>query len=230
MSFPVPVKYLLNDNQDSTVVVYDDGKEIEGLPDPGCFSQENINKFASKWGRGELGPKVIITAPLSRGYAFTGNPFTDVLYLPDGEIGNAYSFAYSQISFNSIYVIPFANITGQRVFNYTRARIIDLGSNTIPAYTFAYCTFNVLILRNSNRVSLEGINAFGNTVFGSGGSGGEIYILKELYDHLGDGSALDYKAANNWSTVDGYGTITWRQIEGSEYEFNYADGTPIGSV
>lgn len=41
---------------------------------------------------------------------------------------------------------------------------------------------------------------------------------------------IEYALNNNWSMVNGYGTITWRQIEGSEYEFNYADGTPIGSV
>lgn len=57
-----------------------------------------------------------------------------------------------------------------------------------------------------------------NLAFKSGGTGGTIYIPKVLYDHLGDGTANDYKAATNWSTVDARGTITWAQIEGSEYE------------
>lgn len=57
-----------------------------------------------------------------------------------------------------------------------------------------------------------------SNVFASGGTGGTIYIPKSLYDHLGDGSEYDYKAATNWSTIDSYGTITWAQIEGSEYE------------
>lgn len=57
-----------------------------------------------------------------------------------------------------------------------------------------------------------------NLAFKSGGTGGTIYIPKALYDHLGDGTANDYKAATNWSTIDARGTITWAQIEGSEYE------------
>lgn len=55
-------------------------------------------------------------------------------------------------------------------------------------------------------------------IYGQNGTGGTIYIPKALYDHLGDGSDFDYKAATNWSTYDSYGTITWAQIEGSEYE------------
>ena len=69
-----------------------------------------------------------------------------------------------------------------------------------------------------------------NGIYIAGGSGGEIYIPKVLYDHLGDGTSSDYKAATNWSTVDARGTITWKQIEGSEYERYYADGTPIGII
>ena len=76
-------------------------------------------------------------------------------------------------------------------------------------------------------VKLGGVAAFNNSPFASGGTGGTIYISKALYDHLGDGTSLDYKAATNWSTIDGYGTITWAQIEGSQYENYYADGTPI---
>lgn len=67
------------------------------------------------------------------------------------------------------------------------------------------------------------------TKFLSGGSGGEIYIPKVLYDELGTGSSLDYKNATNWSTLDGYGTVTWKKIEGSQYETNYVDGTVISS-
>lgn len=87
--------------------------------------------------------------------------------------------------------------------------------------------FDTLILREPAIFPLGNVNAFDGTPFASGGSGGTIYVPKALYDHLGDGSALDYKAATNWSTVNGYGTITWAQIEGSQYETAYADGTPI---
>lgn len=84
-----------------------------------------------------------------------------------------------------------------------------------------------LIFRKPNTiVTLGYTNAFDDTPFKSGGTGGTIYIPKVLYDHLGDGSALDYQSATNWSTIYARGVITWAQIEGSEYEFNYADGVP----
>ena len=86
-----------------------------------------------------------------------------------------------------------------------------------------------IILRASSMTVLLSISAFYTTPFDSGKAGGTIYIPKVLYDHLGDGSSSDYKAATNWSTVNGYGTITWAQIEGSQYESYYADGTPIQS-
>ena len=90
------------------------------------------------------------------------------------------------------------------------------------------CTnLDTLVLRGSSVVPLKNITALGSTKFKNGGAGGTIYIPKALYDHLSDGTSLDYKAATNWSTIDGYGTITWAQIEGSIYETQYADGTPI---
>lgn len=92
---------------------------------------------------------------------------------------------------------------------------------------YACSGLTTIILRSSSLVSLGGTNAFTNTKFASGGSGGTIYIPKSLYDHLGDNTSSDYKAATNWSTINGYGTITWAKIEGSIYENAYADGTPI---
>ena len=74
---------------------------------------------------------------------------------------------------------------------------------------------------------LANANFITGTPFKSGGTGGTIYIPKVLYDELGTGSAKDFKAATNWSTIDGYGTITWAQIEGSQYDGYYADGSPI---
>lgn len=84
-----------------------------------------------------------------------------------------------------------------------------------------------IILRKTNGVcALQNVRAFLYTRFANGGAGGDIYIPKTLYDALGTGTN-DYKAASNWSTVDGYGTITWHAIEGSTYETHYADGTVI---
>lgn len=83
-----------------------------------------------------------------------------------------------------------------------------------------------LILRYSSIVKLAKWDVLPSP-FANGGSGGTVYIPKSLYDHLGDGTASDYKAASNWSTYEGYGTITWAKIEGSIYETQYVDGTTI---
>lgn len=108
----------------------------------------------------------------------------------------------------------------------------DLTNNSgkIVPYCFSDdALLSTLVIRGTGIYKLENISAFSGTPFASGGSGGTVYIKKALYDHLGDGSSLDYKAATNWSTVDGYGTITWAQIEGSQYENYYVDGTPIAA-
>ena len=96
----------------------------------------------------------------------------------------------------------------------------DRGFNDQSCQTIIIRQTILALLQNSG-------NNYMPTNFHSGGSGGTIYIPKVLYDHLGDGSSLDYKAATNWSVYDGYGTITWAKIEGSYYETHYADGTVI---
>lgn len=107
---------------------------------------------------------------------------------------------------------------------------VDLGNiSRIDSSEFSGCTkLNVLVLRRSDAITtLRYTNAFDNTCFKSGGTGGTIYIPKSLYDHLGDGTALDYQSATNWSTIYGYGTINWEKIEGSVYENFYVDGREV---
>lgn len=102
----------------------------------------------------------------------------------------------------------------------SKLELCDLGEATsIGASAFYNCSkLSVLILRRSSICTLGNISAFGGSPFKSGGTGGDIYIPKVLYDHLGDGTSYDYQSVANWSTVYGYGTITWHPIEGSIYE------------
>lgn len=120
--------------------------------------------------------------------------------------------------------------TGNNLSMNSALEKVDCGLSwsTLPGNCFnADGNLKTIILRRTTVVSLRAVSCFTNTPFKSGGSGGTIYIPKVLYDHLGDGTGSDYKAASNWSTVEGYGTITWAKIEGSQYENYYADGTPI---
>lgn len=109
----------------------------------------------------------------------------------------------------------------QNFMSCTRLKIADLGKvASISAQAFALSGIDTLILRNTNAVVTIAANSFQSTPFASGGAGGTIYIPEVLYDHLGDGTSLDYKANTNWGTLDGYGTITWDKIEGSIYELS----------
>ena len=119
-------------------------------------------------------------------------------------------------SFHSTNYIFFMPTSGTR-----KLALIDWGSCNITENLFKNAAnLKTLILRKTTIATLGSTAAFTGTPFKSGGSGGTIYIPKALYDHLGDGTSSDYKAASNWSTVNGYGTITWAQIEGSQYELS----------
>ena len=109
---------------------------------------------------------------------------------------------------------------------------LDYGENfaSITSNSLPYSNLEHLILRNKSSVVNTSASAMNTTPMKSGGSGCTVYIPKVLYDHLGDGTSLDYKANSTWAQYDGYGTITWAQIEGSIYETYYADGTPIPSA
>ena len=127
-------------------------------------------------------------------------------------------------------VLPRVGVAVKCFYGCTALKTVDLtNAGTLQTQAFMNSSvLDTLILRRGTQLTALGnISAFSGTPFASGNSGGTIYIPKVLYDELGTGSTLDYKAATNWSTVDAYGTITWAQIEGSQYENYYADGTPI---
>lgn len=157
------------------------------------------------------------------------------VYLPKlHTIGNN---MFEQCTSLKYAVFPMIKNTGWNIFN---------GSNGLLAYdcgkaertddlTFSDRTFNgvtcsAFIIRQTKLAKLANTSDLTIPInFRDGGSGGTIYIPETLYDHLGDGTSLDYKSATNWSVVDAYGTITWAKIEGSQYENYYADGTPVPS-
>lgn len=108
-------------------------------------------------------------------------------------------------------------------FQYDRAlSIVDCGGsfNGFGGQVFAGCTvFKTLIIRSASLVPLGSINNFNSTPFASGGTGGTLYVPQSLIS--------SYQSANNWSTILGYANNQILPIEGSIYEHQYADGTPI---
>ena len=67
-----------------------------------------------------------------------------------------------------------------------------------------------LILRSNSVTGLSKINAFNNTPFANGGSGGTVYVPGALVD--------TYKVSTNWSALYESGSCSFAAIEGSEYE------------
>lgn len=131
-------------------------------------------------------------------------------------------------SCDSLINVVAKNYGQNTCYNSTHLEKADVCGTSIGNTAFKFCSsLSVLILRSDTITTITNEQVFNGTPFYSGGTGGTIYIPESLYNHLGDSSALDYKHASNWSTMEGYGTITWAKIEGSQYENNYADGTPI---
>lgn len=90
--------------------------------------------------------------------------------------------------------------------------MLDLPSVTrIRANAFSGCSaLNVLILRADKVCTLENINAFNNSPFASGKTGGTLYVKSAQLE--------GYQAAANWSTILGYSSNSILPIEGSPYE------------
>lgn len=109
------------------------------------------------------------------------------------------------------------NVANSVFLNCTSLAKADLGSSdittagTIAAKAFSGCrSLNVLILRKGVAYGLDNINAFENTPFASGGTGGTLYVPNSLIS--------SYQAITNWATILGYSNNSIQAIEGSIYE------------
>ena len=110
--------------------------------------------------------------------------------------------------------LPVCIALGQNCMSYTPIEVLDLPSAAKLEYGALtnMSSLKTLILRRPEGVTLLHTYAFQGTAFASGGAGGTIYVPQALID------SGFYTTATNWSVVNGYGTITWKAIEGSEYE------------
>lgn len=92
--------------------------------------------------------------------------------------------------------------------------VVDIGkAKSIAANTFANCyQLRTLIMRRTGSVTTcANVSAFLNTPLrGRNSLTADIYVPSALID--------TYKAASVWTTINGYGFVTWHAIEGSPYE------------
>lgn len=167
----------------------------------------------------------VITANITRSDAFAGAPFEKVVwdYSRSNNI-NSCARVFANGKMKALIFTGFTASLGSSssafVDRCTALTTFDAPMSGIHTSQFTNCSaLDTLILRKSSSIcTLASTTALNHTKFKSGGAGGTIYIPEVLYNHLGDGTSLDYKSATNWATYDGYGTITWAKIEGSAYE------------
>ena len=94
-----------------------------------------------------------------------------------------------------------------------KLKVVDIGkAKSIAANTFANCyALQTLIMRRTSVTTCANVSAFLNTPLrGYSGRTAEIYVPESLID--------TYKAESVWSTINGYGYVTWKKLEGSIYE------------
>ena len=124
----------------------------------------------------------------------------------------------------TVFAFPKITALGSYAFDKAnKAVAIDFGPglSALPLGGLANCSaLKTLILRRaSGVVSLANLYAIDGSPFASGKSGGTLYVPSALI--------ASYQAATNWSTILGYTNNSIVAIEGSIYETQYADGTPI---
>lgn len=174
------------------------------------------NAFIGATGIGDVSSSTITTVDVS---AFEESSATKFFLRNSVSL---YQGAFSRSKAKYI-VITGATTLGN---TYTANNIADLLAvdwnlaTILKNNTFNGCTsLNVLVLRNSTIRKLDAIGAFANTPFDSGKAGGTLYVPQALIS--------SYQSATNWSTILGYANNQILPIEGSIYETQYADGTPI---
>lgn len=114
------------------------------------------------------------------------------------------------------------NTSNQKCFqNCTSLKTVDiLGNPSFAAANFQSCTnLDTIILRRNGVVAMT-TQQFGDTKFKASGTGGKLYVPSNQISN--------YESATNWSSLlSGNANNQILAIEGSIYETQYADGTPI---
>ena len=112
------------------------------------------------------------------------------------------------------FIAPnFNNQYGNFVFSEcTNLVLVDCATTRIGNYDFYRCkALNTLILRGDRVAWIYSVStSFNGTPFALGGTGGTIYVPASMIS--------SYQSDERWAVFDGYGTITWAALEGSQYE------------
>ena len=183
-------------------------------------------RSAAFWGAKNLG-KVRVTSGSDIGgaNAFRESSITEFVGHFTHAI-RASNFFYSCQSLSKIVIPKATYFENSMCYGCYRLETADIGGGTINrGAIFQYCKkLQTIIIRGTTLCTLSNVSNLGNTPFaGTGNTGltGTLYVPASLVE--------SYKTASNWSTFYNGGTMDVLPIEGSIYETQYADGTPIPS-
>lgn len=160
----------------------------------------------------------------SNGYQFSGCTSLQTVNLPMAMTGQ-YMFNGCTNLVTAVIGVKkssAANMNSNDFRGCTKLTTVDI--NTARVYTNSFYGCSVLtnlIIRSDSVPTLSNINAFTNTPFASGKSGGTLYVPEDLIS--------SYQSASNWVTILGYTNNSIKKIEGTIYETKYADGTTIST-
>lgn len=208
---------------------------------PGSFASTNITSFtsntinnaypiANNWGtfKNCSNLKTIdmpaVNSNLPDGFA-DGCVNLERFNIPKAIIPNGSAFFNCRKLKN--VVLNNTHLTGNTTFqNCTLLEAVDLGNSelriagALGTATFANCqNLRTIVLRKPVLYTLSSTNVFNQTPYANGGTGGNIFVPEALIE--------TYKTAGNWSTIFGYGSTTFRPIEGSYYELYHVDGSLV---
>ena len=164
-----------------------------------------------------------ISSSLFRGYSYLTS-----IKIPNCTRMMGYALAQTQIEYIVLPSIQRLGLwvpgirAGETFDSCTKLKAADLGASLVDLTNtvFNKCSLlTTVIIRSNSVVPLGGIGVFNSTPFVSGGTGGTLYVPQALVSQ--------YTQATNWSTIIGYANNQILPIEGSIYETQYADGTPI---
>jgi hypothetical protein len=135
--------------------------------------------------------------------------------------GSAFAYCTNLTTFVATNVNTWAASAVQGCSKLTTIDVKIRG--TLVNYGFQQCAnLSTIVMRRPDATTtLQGVQCFYGTPFASGGAGGTLYVPQALI--------ANYQSATNWSTILGYANNQILPIEGSIYETQYADGTPIAA-
>lgn len=146
--------------------------------------------------------------------AFDRKPITS-LFAPNARINNT-AFGWC----TSLKTAVYKDFTSTNQFQgCTALEAIDCRGGIANGSFNGCAKLAIVVIRTTSVSALGSINAFANTPFASGKAGGTLYVPQALI--------ANYQSATNWSTILGYANNNIQAIEGSIYETQYVDGTPI---